>query len=100
MEVPRTLKELLAEAERTGDYERLADWFEFEAEPDWSKAITYPALEALREAFKARVAAEQTVADRVADARCANHSWAQIGAMLGTSGEAARQRYSEIIKPT
>jgi hypothetical protein len=28
-------------------------------------------------------------------ARADGHSWAAIGAMLGTSGEAARQRYSD-----
>lgn len=48
---------------------------------------------ALREAAMARAEAERSIAAAVTDARAHGYSWATIGAMLGTSGEAARQRY-------
>jgi len=35
---------------------------------------------------------EADLADTVSIARAQGHSWAAVGAMLGTSGEAARQR--------
>lgn len=37
--------------------------------------------------------AERSIAAAVTDARAHGFSWATIGTMLGTSGEAARQRY-------
>lgn len=78
---PRTLEEVLAAVEeitrQLGDHATQAD------DP----------LGAVRAAFETRARAEKLLADRIADARTAGHSWASIGAMLGTSGEAARQRY-------
>ena len=56
-------------------------------------------LEAVRAAFEERARAEQCLADRVADARAAGISWANIGKMIGTSGEAARQRYGRSLRP-
>ena len=45
-------------------------------------------------AASARVArSERDLAAAVSAARAEGHTWAAIGAMLGTSGEAARQRY-------
>ena len=41
----------------------------------------------------ARSEAEQSIRDAVAAVRSDGQSWAAIGTMLGTSGEAARQRY-------
>lgn len=48
----------------------------------------------MRAALATRNDAEARLADAVSFARADGHSWAIIGAMLGTSGEAARQRYS------
>jgi hypothetical protein len=42
--------------------------------------------------------AERDISEAVAVARAEGHSWAAIGAMLGTSGEAARQRYGHLAR--
>ena len=52
-------------------------------------------LAAVATAFESRVWAEKHLADRITEARAAGCSWASIGGMLGTSGEAARQRYGK-----
>jgi hypothetical protein len=41
-----------------------------------------------------RAATERRIAETVATARETGVSWSAIGGMLGTSGEAARKRYS------
>jgi hypothetical protein len=38
--------------------------------------------------------AERSIKTAVDNARAHGYSWALIGSLLGTSGEAARQRYS------
>ena len=52
------------------------------------------AYTALRQAALARAEAERSVQQAVQDARAAGFSWRSIGVVVGTSGEAARQRYS------
>lgn len=56
------------------------------------------ALATVRDAFLARAGAERALLDAVAEARHDGHSWASIGAMVGTSGEAARQRYGQSVR--
>ena len=48
---------------------------------------------ALRLAAFKRASAERELGEAVAAARVADLSWRQIGEIVGTSGEAARQRY-------
>jgi hypothetical protein len=84
--MPRTTDEIINQAEE------LAGRFE-DHEPDVDDIRDASALRELRQAFLARAGAEQRVADAVRKARADGHSWASIGAMVGTSGEAARQRY-------
>ena len=55
------------------------------------------ALKLVRDAFLARADAERALQAAVAQARHEGHSWASIGAMVGTSGEAARQRYAQPV---
>ena len=50
-------------------------------------------LRKLRQAVLKRAAAESEIAELVTVARAEGQAWSVIGAMLGTSGEAARQRY-------
>ncbi len=50
-------------------------------------------LRNLRQAVLKRAAAESEIAELVTVARSEGQAWSAIGAMLGTSGEAARQRY-------
>ena len=47
--------------------------------------------------FEERSAAEQHVIDAIRAARKSGMSWSAIGAFVGTSGEAARQRYSDKV---
>ena len=66
----------------------------FEAH-DPGPTIDAAALRDVRQAFLHRAEAERRLADAVSVARANGHSWASIGAMVGTSGEAARQRYGQ-----
>ena len=86
--MPRTAEEIIHQAEE------LATRFE-DHEPDPDDIKDASALRELRHAFLARAEAEQRVTDSVRRARADGHSWASIGAMVGTSGEAARQRYGQ-----
>lgn len=86
--MPRTIQEILDHAD-----ELAARFEDFELAPGDGKDAA--SLRAVREAVGVRAAAERQLADAVSAARADGHSWAAIGAMLGTSGEAARQRYSE-----
>lgn len=64
------------------------------------------ALRAVRDDFTERPRAEARLADAVSLARCEGHSWAAIGAMVATSGEAAssatanRYRTAETVSVT
>ena len=72
--------------------QELAKRFE-EHEPDDANVRDAGSLRKARKAFQHRAATEQELAHAVRAARDHGHTWAAIGAMLGTSGEAARQRY-------
>lgn len=86
--MPRTMEEILAQADE------LAKRFEMEELPGPnSRVIDGASLRAVREAFEEAALAQKRLAERVAVAKAAGHSWAAIGTMIGTSGEAARQRY-------
>jgi hypothetical protein len=89
--MPRSLEEILAHADE------LADAFEaYEPEPeDEGKASS---LMALRLAATRRAEADRALLEAVVDARHHHVSWAAIGNLLGTSGEAARQRYGDLVK--
>jgi len=86
--MPRTTQEILDHADE------LAARFE-QADPDALRDAT--ALQAVRDAFMARAESERALRDAVVQARHDGHSWASIGAMAGTSGEAARQRYGQAV---
>lgn len=84
--MPRSAEEILARAEK------LARRFE-DHEPAPGDVRDAAALRAVADAFAERAASERALAAAVHTARAEGHSWSAIGAMLGTSGEAARQRY-------
>jgi hypothetical protein len=86
--MPRSLKEILAQADE------LQERFE-RHEPGSEEIKNADALRALRQAALKRAHAEAELAKLVGLARAEGHSWQSIGAMLGTSGEAARQRYGQ-----
>lgn len=85
--MPRSLDEILASSEQ------LADRFEaYEPRPGDRDAVS--PVTAVRLAALKRTQAERELADAISTARQTAHtSWKVIGELVGTSGEAARQRY-------
>ncbi len=88
--MPRTVAEILDQADE------LAARFAAH-DPNLEDIADAAALRAVRRAFQVRADAERALADAVSVARAEGHSWARIGAMVGTSGEAARQRYGRPV---
>jgi hypothetical protein len=86
MMMPRSVKDILEHADelaaRFENYEPSAD--------DERDPTTFAAL---RDSVLARSVSERAVMDAVDQARDNGYSWALIGRLLGTSGEAARQRH-------
>jgi hypothetical protein len=54
----------------------------------------------LQRAVVARARTEHQVLDAVANARSAGMSWQRIGPLLGTSAQAAQQRYGSVLEST
>ena len=90
MTMPRTVDEILAHANE------LATRFE-NYDPIEADEVDVVALAALRDAVAEQAQAERHVLDAIRGARDAGMSWAVIGNMVGTSGEAARQRYQPLV---
>ncbi len=84
--MPRTLQDIVAHGDE------LAKRFE-EYEPSPGDELDPEAFIALREAAASRARSESSIIEAVALARRHGYSWRIIGSLLGTSGEAARQRY-------
>jgi len=84
--MPRTAQEIVSQADS------LAKRFE-NHESDPSNIRDATSLRKVRKAFQRLAASEQELVNAVRSARDDGQSWSAIGAMLGTSGEAARQRY-------
>ena len=84
--MPRSAEEILSQADE------LARRFE-DYEPAPGDVRDAAALRYIATAFARLAASQRDLAAAVHAARAAGHSWSAIGAMLGTSGEAARQRY-------
>lgn len=84
--MPRSVQDILDHASelaaRFEDYEPSDD--------DERDPVAYTAL---RDAVLSRSDAERAIKDAVGEARSHGYSWAFIGKIIGTSGEAARQRY-------
>lgn len=89
--MPRTSQEILDHADE------LAARFEQATSSEMRDAAS---LRAVRQAFIARAEVERELLNVVVQARHDGHSWASIGAMVGTSGEAARQRYGQSVAAT
>lgn len=84
--MPRSVQEILAHSEE------LASRFE-KYEPAAGDERDPAAYLALLDAVVSRSEAERSIKEAVAAARSHGYSWAFIGKIIGTSGEAARQRY-------
>jgi hypothetical protein len=86
MTVPRSVQEILDHADE------LATRFE-QYEPAAGDERDAGAYVALRDAVVSRSDAERAIKQAVDQARARGYSWAFVGKIIGTSGEAARQRY-------
>jgi hypothetical protein len=88
--MPRSIQEILDHADE------LAKRFE-SYEPDDNDEV--PVVEyVLRRAALARARGEREVIDAVAVARSSGTSWKRIGEILGTSAQAAQQRYGAVVE--
>lgn len=86
MAMPRSVDDILKHADE------LAARFE-NYEPQPGDEMDPNAVAALRGAVQERSDAERHILKAIHHAREAGMSWSVIGAFVGTSGEAARQRY-------
>ena len=87
--MPRSIQEILDHADE------LAKQFE-DYEPD--DGDERPVEEyLLHRAALARARSEQQVLDAVIAARAVGASWSKIGSLLGTSAQAAQQRYASVV---
>jgi hypothetical protein len=84
--VPRSVQDILDHSDE------LAKRFE-DYDPDPGDERDVEAFLALRRAVESRAHAERSITEAIAQARASGYSWRTIGSMVGTSGEAARQRY-------
>ena len=89
--MPRSLSELIEHADFYAK--------QFENYPTSSEdAIDSDIFKALWSAGQQKSALENSIAELVIKARLEDMSWKLIGQILGTSGEAARQRYGSLVK--
>lgn len=87
MNAPRSVQDILYHADEHA--KRFEDY-----EPDAKDERDPRVFAALRDAATSRSDAERSIKSAVDRARGHGYSWAFIGSLLGTSGEAARQRYA------
>ena len=90
MTMPRTVDEILQHADE------LAARFE-SYEPNPADELDTGAVSLLRAAVAERSQAERHLIDAIRKAREAGMPWSAIGTFVGTSGEAARQRYTNKV---
>lgn len=88
--MPRSVDEILRHADE------LAARFE-DYEPSEADELDAGVVAALRGAVQERSDAERHMIDAIRIARESGMSWSTIGLFVGTTGEAARQRYSDKV---
>ena len=88
--MPRSIQDILNHADE------LAKRFD-DFDPDHADEIPVEEY-LLQRAVVARARSEQQLLDTVITARAAGLSWQKIGALLGTSAQAAQQRYGTVVE--
>ncbi len=88
--MPRSIQEILDHADELA--RRLEEYEP--AEGDERPVEDY----LLQRAALARARSERQVVEAVVAARAAGISWARIGELLGTSAQAAQQRYGSLVE--
>ena len=87
--MPRSIQDILDHADE------LAERFEnYEPEPNDERPVEEYLLE---RAALARARSERQIVDAITAARSKQVSWTRIGELLGTSAQAAQQRYGNVI---
>ena len=88
--MPRSIQEILDHADE------LAKRFEaYNPDPADERPVEEYLLE---RAALARARSERQIVDAVTAARAKSVSWQRIGELLGTSAQAAQQRYSAVVE--
>jgi hypothetical protein len=88
--MPRSIQDILDHADE------LAKRFEdYEPSEDDERSVEEYLL---RRAALSRARSEREIVDAVARARAEGISWNKIGEILGTSAQAAQQRYGEVVE--
>ena len=88
--MPRSIQEILDHAEE------LAQRFEeYEPAPGDERPVEEYLLQ---RAALARARSERQILDAVTAARSAGIAWSKIGELLGTSAQAAQQRYGAVVE--
>jgi hypothetical protein len=90
--MPRSIQDILDQADE------LARRFE-DYEPGEGDQVPVEEY-LLRRAAMTRARSEREVVDAVTAARSAGIPWSKIGEILGTSAQAAQQRYSAVVEQT
>ena len=88
--MPRSIQDILDHADE------LAKRFE-DFDPEHADEIPVEEY-LLQRAVVARARSEHQVIDTVINARIAGMSWQKIGTLLGTSAQAAQQRYGSVVE--
>ena len=88
--MPRSIQEILDHAEE------LAQRFE-DLDPEEAREIPVEEY-LLQRAVLTRARSEQQLLDAVAQARSKGLSWQKIGELIGTSAQAAQQRYGAFVE--
>lgn len=88
--MPRSIQEILDHADQIA--QRLEDYQP--ADGDERPVEEY----LLQRAALARARSERQVLDAVTAARAAGIPWSKIGELLGTSAQAAQQRYGSVVE--
>jgi hypothetical protein len=87
--MPRSIQDILDHADE------LAERFEnYEPEPGDERPVEEYLLE---RAALARARSERQIVDAITTARTKGVTWTRIGELLGTSAQAAQQRYGNVI---
>jgi hypothetical protein len=88
--MPRSIQEILDHADE------LAKRFEdYEPDPSDERPVEEDLLE---RAALARARSERQIVDAITAARAHSVSWQRIGELLGTSAQAAQQRYGAAVE--
>ena len=89
--MPKSVQEVIDALEK---YEEMIEKFA----PSSNDEVDAETFRLLREAALERIKLEKQISILVNQARENNFSWSFIGTILGTTGEAARQRYGSLVK--